>query len=164
MYTISNSPFVVALTFLLATSTLGCATIFKGSSADIRVNSQPSNATVYINEIDKGTTPQTLSLDRDEDHILTFRKDGHEEVKVEIDKNFDGATTILGNIVSFALVGIVVDVATGAAYSLEPADVQANMDELKHSGLIETIPEKGKNEITVIMLTQEEWKKMTSKR
>lgn len=113
-----------------------------------------------INGIDKGETPQSLSLQRSENHILTFKKDGYEDVKVEIKKKFDGATTILGNLVSWFLVGIVVDVATGAAYSLSPADVQANMNKLKEAGYIEKIPKQTKNSITVIMLTKKEWQKV----
>jgi len=139
---------------------MGCATIFKGSKADINVNSQPSDATVYINGIDKGSTPQTMSLARGENHILTFKKDGYKDVKVEVNKKFDGATTILGNIVSWALVGIVVDVATGAAYSLKPADVQANLNKMKNAGIIDSIPKKQKNGFTVIMLTEKQWQQV----
>jgi hypothetical protein len=160
MFKLKNKYFVGICIFFISTSMIGCATIFKGSSADIRVDSQPSGASVYINGIDKGSTPQSLSLGRDEDHVLTFQKDGYEDVVVEVKKQFDGATTILGNIVSFALIGIVVDVATGAAYSLEPADVQANLNQMENAGLIDKIPENNKNGITVIMLTKEEWAKI----
>lgn len=66
----------------------------------------------------------------------------------------------LGNIVSFALVGIVVDAATGAVYSLEPADEQANLDKLKNAGLLDNIPKNENNEMTVIMLTREESKEV----
>ena len=160
MFRLKSKSLVYICIILISSSMIGCATIFKGSKADINVNSQPSDATVYINGIDKGSTPQTLALDRGEDHILTFKKDGYEDVKVEINKKFDGATTILGNIVSWALVGIVVDVATGAAYSLEPADVQANLNQMKNAGIIDHMPKKDKNGITVIMLTKEQWKQI----
>lgn len=140
-------------TFLFASS---CATIFKGSSADVRVNSTPSNADIYINGIDKGQTPSSLTLARDDNYVLTFKKDGYEEVKLEVNKKFDGATTILGNLVSFFLLGVVVDVASGAAYSLEPADVSANMEELEAAGLVN--PDKiKKGEIHVVMMTKEQW-------
>lgn len=137
-------PLIYSCIILVSTSLLGCATIFKGSNADINVNSAPSGATVMINGIDKGETPQSLSLQRSENHVLTFKKEGYKDVKVEVQKKFDGATTILGNIVSWFLVGIVVDVATGAAYSLNPADVQANMNKLKEAGYIEKIPKQKK--------------------
>ena len=162
MFNLKSKTLIYTCIILISSSMIGCATIFKGSKASINVNSAPSDATVYINGIDKGATPQTLSLDRGEDHILTFKKDGYEDVKVEVNKKFDGATTILGNIVSWALVGIVVDVATGAAYSLEPADVQANLNEMKNAGIIDSIPEQKKNGITVLMLTKEQWEQVQS--
>lgn len=141
-------------TFLLTS----CATTFKGEHAEIRVNSAPAGASIFIHGIDKGTTPQTLTLDRDANYVLTLKKSGYKDVKVAVEKDFDFATTVLGNLVSFALIGIVVDLGTGAAYSLEPADIQANMDKLKAAGIIDTIPKQGENEIMVIMLTQKEWK------
>lgn len=135
----------------------GCATIFKGSNAEVRFNSSPSNATISINGIDRGNTPIALNLKRDNDYVVNFKKDGYEEVNVEVNKSFDAATTIVGNLFSWWLLGVVVDVATGAAYSLTPADVQANMDELSASGLIDE-NEIEEGTIHVIMLTKEEWK------
>jgi hypothetical protein len=152
-----NSSYSFFIIFLISILTVGCATIFKGSDADIRVNSQPSDASIFINEIDRGNTPQTLTLGRDQDHILTFKKDGYEDVRIEVNKKFDGATTILGNLVSWWVIGVVVDVASGAAYSLEPADVQANLEEMQASGIIDEIPSNDENSINVIMLTEEEW-------
>ena len=162
MFKLKSKPIIYICIVLISSSMIGCATIFKGSQANINVNSQPSNAEVYINGIDKGATPQTLSLDRDEDHILTFKKDGYEDVKVEVNKSFDAATTIVGNIFSWALVGIVVDVATGAAYSLDPADVKANLNDMKNAGIIDKIPEQQENGITVLMLTEKQWQQVKS--
>lgn len=45
-----SSFYSLFIIFLISILTVGCATIFKGSDADIRVNSQPSNASVFINE------------------------------------------------------------------------------------------------------------------
>lgn len=88
--------------------------------------------------------------------MLTFKKEGYEEVKLEVNKKFDAATTILGNLFSFSLLGVGVDVASGAAYSLEPADVTANMEELETAGLINP-DEIKKGEIHVVMMTKEQW-------
>ena len=139
--------------------TSSCATIFKGSSAEVRVNSSPSGAEVFINDMDRGKTPLTLNLNRNDNYILHFKKDGYEDVRVEVRKKFDGATTIVGNLFSWWLLGIVVDVASGAAYSLSPADINGNMDELKEAGIIN--PDKiREGEIHVFMLTKEQWSKI----
>lgn len=145
--------------FLIAFYSVGCATIFKGSNADIRVNSAPAGARVYVNEIDKGKTPTTLSLKRDDSYVLHFKKEGYKDVKLEVQKKFDAATTIVGNLFSWWVLGVVVDVASGAAYSLTPADVNAHMEQLKNAGLIKEGQAK-KNEIFVFMMTQEQWNKI----
>lgn len=141
----------------------GCATIFKGSSADIRVNSSPSGATVYINNIDRGQTPQTLSLKRNQNHLITFKMDGYEDVNIEVNKKFDILTTVVGNIFSWQLLGIIVDVATGSAYTLEPADLQANMNELRAAGYLPDESELERDDIHAVMITQKQWAEITSK-
>lgn len=144
-------------------SIVGCATIFKGSNADIRVNSSPAGATILANGINKGVTPQTLSLKRNQNYILEFKRDGYEDIKLEVNKKFDIGTTVVGNIVSWALLGIVVDVASGAAYSLDPADLQANLAELRISGHVPDESEIDESDIHVIMLTKEEWEEIKTK-
>lgn len=150
-------PLITSVLIVMLLSFLGCATIFKGSSADVRVNSSPAGADIFINEIDKGTTPQTLSLKRNKDYLLTFKKDGYKDVKVEVNKKFDIGTTVIGNIFSWGIIGIIVDLAGGAAYSLTPADVEANMDNLAKAGYLPTENEMKESDIHVILLTKEEW-------
>ncbi|MCR9133913.1 MAG: PEGA domain-containing protein [bacterium] len=150
---IKNSALLL-FAILLTTS---CASIFKGSSADIRVNSNPSGATVMINNINRGTTPQTMSLARNENYVLTFKKDGYEDVNVEVKKKFDVGTTVVGNLFSWGLLGLVVDIATGAAYSLTPADLQANFDSMANAGLFDPNFKQKEGEIMVIMITTEQW-------
>lgn len=154
-----NNKMFKTLGVLLVSGVLftNCATIFKGNSADIRVNSNPSGATISVNNVNMGVTPQTMSLKRNSGHVLTFSKDGYEDVVVEIEQKFDIATTVVGNIFSWALLGIVVDVATGAAYSLTPADVQANFDKMAAAGIIDPNADLGENDIFVFMLTSEQW-------
>ncbi len=53
-----------------------------------------------------------------------------------MNKNFDGATTILANLISFFLLEIVVDVASGTAYILSPVAVQGNFNKLQEAGVI----------------------------
>lgn len=87
MFKFMYKPLAYSCIILISTSLLGCATIFKGSNADINVNSAPSGATVMINGIDKRETPQSLSLQRSENHVLTFKKEGYKDVKVEIKRS-----------------------------------------------------------------------------
>ncbi|XWN38386.1 MAG: PEGA domain-containing protein [Balneola sp.] len=153
----SKSLRVVSALVLMSTLSISCASIFKGSSADVRVNSNPAGANIFINGIDRGVTPQTLSLKRNSDYVLTFKKDGYEDLNFEVFKKFDIGTAVVGNIFSWGLVGIIVDVASGAAYSLTPADVEANMAGLQAAGYIDTDFETDGSDIYVFMLTTEQW-------
>lgn len=143
------------------TATSGCATIFKGSNAEIRVTSTPDNAKILINGINRGSTPTTLNLNRDDNYVLTFQKEGYEDLNVEVRKEFDAATTIVGNLFSWWVVGLVVDFASGAAYSLSPADLNSNLSELRAAGIIET-DGSTENGLHVFLLTQEEWEEIQS--
>ena len=80
--------YIYAITLLLLSSVVlsSCGTIFKGSNADIRVNSSPAGATIYVNDINKGLAPQTLSLKRNRDYTLTFKKEGYADVTFEVNK------------------------------------------------------------------------------
>ena len=146
----------VILLALLATN---CATIFKGSSAEVRLSSTPSNAEVYVNGFGRGETPTSLNLQRDDEYTLTFKKEGYEDVKVKINKKFDVATTIVGNVFSWSIGGVIVDLLSGAAYTLTPADIHGHLDELEEAGFIDR-SKADKDGIHVFMLTKEEWKKV----
>ncbi|MEQ9310235.1 MAG: PEGA domain-containing protein [Balneolaceae bacterium] len=150
----------VLATLLVSFLTLSCASIFKGSSADIRVNSNPAGADIYINGIDRGQTPQTLSLKRNQDYVLTFKKDGYEDLNFEIAKKFDIGTTVVGNIFSWGIIGIIVDIGTGAAYSLTPADVEANLASMQQAGIIDAQANLEKGDIFAFMLTTEQWEEI----
>lgn len=150
------------LTGILCLLISGCATIFKGGSADIKVNSSPSGAEIYLNDINRGSTPQTLSLKRNKDYVLTFKREGYEDTKLEVTKKFDVGTTVVGNIFSWSLLGVVVDIASGAAYSLEPYNLQANMEALRTAGYLPKNFKPKKDEVHVIMLTTEQWEALQS--
>tara|TARA_R110002124_G_scaffold286453_1_gene467403 strand:- start:18385 stop:18879 length:495 start_codon:yes stop_codon:yes gene_type:complete len=155
--TISKKFQVIPTLILIGILSISCATIFKGSSADVRVNSNPVGANIFINGIDRGVTPQMLSLKRNQNYLLTFKKEGYEDLNFEVFKKFDIGTTVVGNIFSWGLVGIIVDVATGAAYSLTPADVDANMASLQAAGYIDDNFQTDDSDIYVFMLTTDQW-------
>ena len=148
----------VVFIFAILLYTSSCATIFKGSSADIRVNSSPAGATVTVNGVHRGLTPQTLSLKRNKDHILEFTRDGYEKVTFAVDRKFDIGTTIVGNLFSWWLLGVIVDVASGAAYTLTPADLNANLSALQAHKIVPYEANINKDEVFVFMLTHDEWK------
>ena len=100
----------------------GCATVMSGSTQTITLTSQPSGAKVQCG----GTmliTPATMEMERNKNHTVIFTKDGYESQQVRIKKSMN--PWILGNILIGGIPGIVVDLITGAAADLKPAEVNA---------------------------------------
>jgi predicted small secreted protein len=150
-----------ALIILVALSALiftGCATILHGSHQDIQVKSAPANVSVYMHGVKAGDTPVTLHLKRNKHYTLVLKKDGYKSTKVQLNKNFKPLPSILGNIFWNGVIGVVVDLATGAAYKLSPEQINKNLDKLKNAGYLPGITHVSKNEIDVVMLTKKEWK------
>ena len=143
-------PFLLALA---AAGTLtGCATIVQGTDQRINVNSSPEGATVSVRGEQMGVTPTTLNLKRGRDYALLIELDGYDPITVNLDKEFDFAPAALGNLFSWGILGLVVDISNGAAYELSPDFVDANLAELQ--AMVETSPEG--DEITVVFLTPEQ--------
>lgn len=151
-------PSTYLLLLIIALFSTNCATIFKGSSAEITITSTPEEATVLVNNIEVGTTPGTFFLARNKDHVITFQKEGFEDVNIEINRTFDFETSVIGNLLSWSVLGFCVDYVTGAIYTLTPAEIRANFYEMAKAGLInpDELNQK-EGEINVIMITTEQW-------
>ena len=108
---------------------VGCAAIIHGTKQDISVNSNPSGVNVYVMGVHKATTPAIIEVRRkDSIIILKFEKEGYEPVEIALSRSVDG--WIWGNIVFGALIGLVVDFSSGAAYKFSLDNVTANMEKL----------------------------------
>lgn len=113
---------IVLMVFLSS----GCSTITKGSRQLVTINSSPPGAKVKIGGL-KGTTPYTADLATDKDYIAEVSLEGYEDQQVQIVKSFRAGTTILGNIF-WLLIGVVIDVCSGAAYGLSPSVVDVQLE------------------------------------
>lgn len=144
------TPLLLAL--VAAGSLTGCATIVQGTDQRINVNSSPAGATVTVRGQQLGITPTTLNLKRGKDYEVLIALDGYEPITVYLEKEFDFAPAALGNIFSWGILGLVVDISNGAAYELSPDFIEANLSEMQ--AMIETTPEG--DELTVVFLTPEQ--------
>jgi len=52
----------------------GCATIFEGTKESISLNSEPNQASVYINGFKEGTTPAAIRLEKGKEYIIESGK------------------------------------------------------------------------------------------
>ena len=141
--------FILVFGLLLAVlCLLGCATIVRGTSQDIPIQSHPAHARVFVDGVDMGITPTVLNLTRSKPHSIRLSLAGHEDVMINLDRKFKLGASVVGNIFSFGIVGLVVDVANGSAYQLTPDTVTRGMAE---HGLVQG--EIGQDRIQVVLLT-----------
>ncbi len=111
---------VCVLSFYLS----GCATIMGGSTSEVTIDTEPSNATCYIegkNYNEKITTPETIEVSGKSGTLrLTCEEEGYKTETSSISTNMNGwfivngvwYFTIIG--IPIAVIGAVVDTSTGA--------------------------------------------------
>ena len=107
----------------LAGSLTSCAAIFKGDSRTVALNSEPMGAQVYINGVNRGSTPVRLDLVSKKNYTVEFRKDGYENQVVALDNKLGVGWIVLD--VLGGLVPVIIDAATGSWYGFAQKDVNA---------------------------------------
>ena len=114
----------------------GCASIVDGGPKTVRINSNPEGAKVTIfnksgEEVTVKTTPATVSLKRsrgfaqDEDYKLVFEKEGYYRHEIHVKSTLNG--WYWGNIFVGGLIGCLVDMGTGACFTVSPSEVNYNL-------------------------------------
>lgn len=114
----------LACLFLLTAS--GCATIFTGTSDDVRFDSDPPGARIFINGIERGQTPDTIEIDRAGlgKTEVTLRLDGYEPYTFILEEEFNTVSVInLFNPLFWAI-----DVATGSVTKYNPLGYDITLD------------------------------------
>ena len=96
----------------------GCATIVRGTSEDLFLNSTPSGTTAKLSMGQSCTTPCNLKISRSESFTVTFSRTGCDDQTVSVFPTLAGAGVLLGGLV---------DYGTGAVYSLKPNPVVATL-------------------------------------
>jgi hypothetical protein len=104
----------------------GCATLFKGTSEEVHFNSNPQKAQVIVNGTPMGETPVALKLEAKKTYTIEFRAEGYKPRTYAI-TNHVGAGWIVLDVLA-GLLGVVVDAATGAWYSLDQKNVDAVLE------------------------------------
>lgn len=137
-----------ALLGVLILTTSNCATIVRGSSQEVPFHSNPAGALVLVNGMEMGQTPTTLKLKRDKNYQIVFRLDGYDDMTINMEREFKIGAAVVGNIFSFGLIGLVVDITTGSAYQLTPEQVNTTLRSMGTSSLT---PKEG--EVNVVFFT-----------
>lgn len=110
------------LTIVAALSVSGCATLVRGSKDTVRIESDPSGASVHLSTGHSGVTPTTLELPRKNVITVDFEKDGFDKKTVYLypTKSKKGSLATGGNALVGGAIGGAIDGSTGAALDLLP--------------------------------------------
>jgi hypothetical protein len=118
---------ILACFSVLFMITHGCAAIFKGSSEQVYVNSDPAGAKIFVNGALMGSTPVMLQLKSNKTYNVEFRMDGY-ETKTYTLTNHLGAGWIILDVLC-GLIPVVVDAATGAWYGLDQDNIYLQLEQ-----------------------------------
>ncbi|MDR0511225.1 MAG: PEGA domain-containing protein [Rikenellaceae bacterium] len=132
------------LLLIVAAVSNGCATIISGSTQRVDVMSSPAGAAVYDNGMLVGQTPLAAWLPRSRDHQIILELQGYQPYIFHITRTFNAWA--IGNILFGGLIGIIVDLATGAVYTLSPDRIDARFG--SHVSPFSTV-ERRKNGLVV---------------
>jgi hypothetical protein len=107
----------------------GCATVTRGTTETLLMQSEPSGAAVRVSNGFAGVTPVGFTISRRGDLIVTFSKEGYETVDVVVKAQMAGrgAVGLAGNVLIGGLIGIGVDAVTGATLSHSPNPVKVTL-------------------------------------
>ena len=112
-------PYYVVLQIVLCGALLsGCATVVRGTTEPLFLNSTPHGATAKLSTGHSCMTPCQVVMDRDASFTVTFSRDGCQEEQVSVFPTLAGGGVLLGGIV---------DYGTGAVYSLKPNPAVATL-------------------------------------
>lgn len=120
---------LIATTFLIQ----GCATITRGTTEVLIVETTPAGADVQVSNGLHCKSPCSLELKRKNPVVLDITKAGYEDVKVNVLSEVAGAGAagMAGNVVLGGIIGAGVDAASGAMNKLTPNPVKVTMEPKK---------------------------------
>jgi hypothetical protein len=121
---------LIALVFFAS-----CATITRGTTDTLVVQSTPAGADVKLDNGMTGKTPTSFKLPRDKDVIVSITKDGYEPIEVRVTSQISGGggAGMAGNILFGGIIGGAVDAGSGAMNDLVPNPIAVTLVELKPS-------------------------------
>ncbi len=121
---------------LFAALLTGCATVTRGTTEALVIESEPPGAEVTLSNGLRGKTPGSFKVKRDENLIVTITKEGYEPVTVTVTSQIGtgGAVGMAGNVLLGGFVGMAVDGLSGATKELKPNPIRVKLVKLPESG------------------------------
>ncbi|MFV2081569.1 MAG: PEGA domain-containing protein [bacterium] len=106
---------VLGISVLALFLSMGCATVMKGTSQDVTIDSNPQGAQVFVDGGIMGETPLTLNLKKNAYDNIMVKKEGFKTQNIPLEKSFDGVA-ILNIFWDLSTT----DLITGAIYEYKP--------------------------------------------
>lgn len=115
---------------VMAAGLAGCATVTRGTTNQIQIESEPSGASVSTSLNHQCTAPCTLTVNRKDEFTVTFKKEGFKEQQIFVKTivSPDGIAGAAGNVLIGGVVGLGVDAATGSTLMHTPNPVKAVLE------------------------------------
>jgi hypothetical protein len=143
-------PTLLAAAMASALLLSGCATLFSGSSQEVEIQSEPSEAEIMVEGTKRAETPATIEVTRPEQGDppeITINKEGYEERSLQLNKSFNGITLLnILNPFNYALgvpvLGFGVDWFTGALWKYEPEGYTVELESGGASSSLAPTPSK----------------------
>lgn len=115
--------FLLGITAL--TSLTSCATIMHGTRQSVGISSNPSNASVWLDQTYAGSTPLIIEMSRRKNHIIRIELDGYQPYEATFSKKL--SYWVFGNVIFGGVIGLAVDAISGGLYMLTPEQIQAEL-------------------------------------
>lgn len=115
----------------------GCASVARGTSENLNVISNPPGAVATVGDTSNDTlmtcvTPCVVSVMRNADISVSAKKDGYqtEGMRLRLESSGAAAAAEAGNVLLGGIVGLGVDMYTGAAFDHKPNPVELTLEPL----------------------------------
>lgn len=103
----------------------GCATMVRGGTQQVSLNSNPPGAEATIDDHLRVITPATVELTRSDDHQIVIRKPGYHDATVTLTSG--ASNLMLGNLIFGGLIGSNIDASTGSGRELSSGSVDVSL-------------------------------------
>lgn len=107
----------------IALALAGCATVTRGVSSQVQIQSEPPGADVRTSTGFTCVTPCTMTVGRKDEFTVSFAKAGYEPEQVDVKTRIAGegaAAGVVGNVILGGVVGMAADAASGATLEHTP--------------------------------------------
>ena len=125
MKTLEKSFHTAAVSLVAVFLASGCATLVSGSHQQFKIDSTPPGAKISYNGKEIGTTPFEGPVPRTENAEIVISLDDYETKTVNRHANMN--PMVAGNLVSFFVPGVIVDISTGAFYKFKNPTVEVTL-------------------------------------